>query len=148
MQIAQERKNTQELASYPNHDDPKKNYFCVLQSRDLKEISQEIVIDMFQVFSINVYALLDPSATLSFVTPLVSMNFICFTMYQISPSRFQPWWVILQLLKKSIEGCPISLPNRVTLVDLVELDMLDLMLFWGWFHYMPILLLLIVELEQ
>ena len=30
---------------------------------------------MFQVFSINVYALLDPGATLSFVTSLVAMKF-------------------------------------------------------------------------
>ena len=30
---------------------------------------------MLQVFSINVYALLDPGATLSFVTPLVAIKF-------------------------------------------------------------------------
>lgn len=30
---------------------------------------------MLQVFSINVYALLDPCATLSFLTPLVAKSF-------------------------------------------------------------------------
>ena len=34
-----------------------------------------MVTGILQVFSINVYALLDPSATLSFVTPLVAMKF-------------------------------------------------------------------------
>ena len=30
---------------------------------------------MFKIFSINTYALLDPAATLAFVTPLVANNF-------------------------------------------------------------------------
>ena len=38
--------------------------------------------------------------------------------------------------KRVYKGCPISLPNRVTLVDLIELDMLDfdIMLGMDWFH--------------
>ena len=31
---------------------------------------------MLKIFSIDVYALLDPSATLSFVTPLVAKKFV------------------------------------------------------------------------
>ena len=48
--ISQEKKNTQELSSSPNHDDPKKNYLYALQSRDLQESSHEVVIDILQAF--------------------------------------------------------------------------------------------------
>ena len=34
-----------------------------------------MVTGMLEVFSIDVYALLDPAATLAFVTPLVANNF-------------------------------------------------------------------------
>jgi len=38
--------------------------------------------------------------------------------------------------KRVYRGCPISFPNRVTLVDLVELDMLDFDVILGmdWLH--------------
>ena len=40
------------------------------------------------------------------------------------------------LFKRFYRGCPISLPNRVTLVDLVELEMLDFNVILGmdWLH--------------
>ena len=48
-----------------------KNFFYALGSRGEQETSPDVVIGMLNVFSINVYAFLDPSATLLFVTPLV-----------------------------------------------------------------------------
>ena len=59
-------------------DGPKKNRFYVLRSRSEQETSPDVVTGMLKVFSIDVYALLDPGATLSFVTPLVSKNFEVF----------------------------------------------------------------------
>ena len=40
------------------------------------------------------------------------------------------------LSKRVYKGCPISLPNRVTLVDLIEIDMLDFDVILGmdWLH--------------
>ena len=40
------------------------------------------------------------------------------------------------VVNRVYKGFPISLPNRVTLVDLIELDMLDfdIMLGMDWFH--------------
>ena len=55
----------------PNPDAPKKNNLYVLRSRGDQEDSPDVFTCMLQVFSINVYALLDTGATLLFVTPLV-----------------------------------------------------------------------------
>uniref|UniRef100_M1DX31 Gag-pol polyprotein n=1 Tax=Solanum tuberosum TaxID=4113 RepID=M1DX31_SOLTU len=57
-----------------NSDAPKNNNLYALQSRGDQESSPNVV-GMLQVFSIDVYALLDPGATLSFVTPFVAMKF-------------------------------------------------------------------------
>ena len=65
------KEGNQAQASGPNPDAPKKNRFCTLQFRGDQEDSPDVVTDMLQVFSINVYDLLDPGSTLSFVTPLV-----------------------------------------------------------------------------
>lgn len=46
-----------------------------------QEESPDIVTGMLQVFYINVYALLDRGATLSFVTPLVDNIYLCSTRY-------------------------------------------------------------------
>ena len=56
-------------------DAPKKNRFYALMSRGEKEISPNVVTGMFKIFTLDVYALLDPGDALSFVTPLVAKNF-------------------------------------------------------------------------
>ena len=58
-----------------SNDAPKKNQFYALRSRGEQEISPDVVTDMLKVFSINVYDLLNPDATLSFVTPLIAKKF-------------------------------------------------------------------------
>ena len=80
---------------------------------------------MLQVFSINVYALLDPGATFYFVNPFLAM------IFYILPYVFHEAFSVSTplgecvLVKRVYRGYTISLPNRVTLVDLVKLDMLD-----------------------
>ena len=54
----------------------KKNHFYALCSRGEQETSPDVVTGMLIVFSIYVYALLDPGATISFVTPLVEKSLI------------------------------------------------------------------------
>ena len=53
----------------------KKNFFYALRSRGEQENSPDVVTGMLKVLSLDVYALLDPDATLSFVTPLVAKKF-------------------------------------------------------------------------
>ena len=78
-----------------------------------------------KVFSINAYALLDPCATLSFVTPLVAKKF------EILPDILHEPFIVLSpmsesaVAKRVYKNCPIMLPNSVSHVYLVELDMLD-----------------------
>ncbi|XP_049381232.1 uncharacterized protein LOC125845741 [Solanum stenotomum] len=72
---AQGREGKQVPPSGSNSDAPKKNHFYALQSRSDQEGSPNAVTGVLQVFTINVYALLDPGATLSFVTPSVAMKF-------------------------------------------------------------------------
>ncbi|XP_049348960.1 uncharacterized protein LOC125813510 [Solanum verrucosum] len=69
------RKCNQTTPSGSNADAPKKNHLNALQSRSDQDGSPNVVTGMLQVFSINVYALLDPGATISIVTPFVAMKF-------------------------------------------------------------------------
>ncbi|XP_049367976.1 uncharacterized protein LOC125832828 [Solanum verrucosum] len=71
----QVREGKQVPPSISNSDAPKKNHFYALQSRGDQESSPNLVTGILQIFSIDVYALLDPSANLSFVTPFVAMKF-------------------------------------------------------------------------
>ena len=48
-----------------------KNHFYALRFKGEKETFPDGVTGMLKVFYIGIYALLDPGATLSFVTPLV-----------------------------------------------------------------------------
>ncbi|KAH0658133.1 hypothetical protein KY289_026881 [Solanum tuberosum] len=64
-------------------------------------------------------------ATLSFVTPYVAMRF-----YVLPDVLLEPFYVSTLVFysivaKRVYRKCHVSLSDRVTLVDLVELDMLD-----------------------
>jgi len=72
---AQGKENSQTQAIGMNFDAPKKNHLYALQSRGNQESSPDVDTVMLQVFSINVYALLDRGGTFSFVTPLMAMKF-------------------------------------------------------------------------
>ena len=54
---------------------PRNNRFYALHGRQEVEETPDVVTDMLQVFNFDVYALLDPGANISFVSPYVSMKF-------------------------------------------------------------------------
>ena len=125
MMKARGMENSQAQSSAPNHDAPKKNHFYVVQSRGDQESSPDVVIDMLQLFSFDVYALLDRVDIFLFVTPLVAMKL------EILPDILDEPFLVSTLVGDSLvtekfcEGCPISFTNKATLVYFVELDMLD-----------------------
>jgi len=51
------------------------NHLDVITSRLKQENSPDVVTGMIKVFTFDVYALLDPGASLCFVTPYVAINF-------------------------------------------------------------------------
>ncbi|KAH0765218.1 hypothetical protein KY285_001089 [Solanum tuberosum] len=53
---------------------PKQNRFYALQTQGEQESSPDVVTGMSKVFQLDVYDLLDPGATLSFVTSYVAMS--------------------------------------------------------------------------
>ncbi|XP_049363665.1 uncharacterized protein LOC125828397 [Solanum verrucosum] len=75
MLTAKEREGTQAPPSGLNSNASKKNRCYALQTRGDQESSPNVVTGMLRGFKLDVYVLLDPGATLSFVTSYVSMKF-------------------------------------------------------------------------
>ena len=65
-------------SSCSNMDGPKKNHFYVVRSRGEQKSSPNVVTGILQIFSIDVYDLLDPGDILSFVTPIIDCKFYIF----------------------------------------------------------------------
>ena len=77
------------------------------------------------VFSYPVYALLDPGSTLSYFTPLVASEF------ELQPeSLLEPFLVTTHIgdnigAERAYRNCPITVLDRDTYADLIELNKLD-----------------------
>ena len=82
-----------------------------------------MVTGMLQVYYLYFYAFLDPGAFLSSITPYIAVNF------GVSPKILAEPFSVSTLVGKSIiarwiyMNCPIMVSQKVTLVDLVELEM-------------------------
>ena len=85
---------------------------------------------LLQVLSIIVYAFLDLGATVSFATPLVAGKF------DVHPDVLIERFSVCTPMDDSVvahivyQKYPVMQPNRVTIVDLVELDMFDFDIIW------------------
>ena len=73
--------------------------------------------------------MLDLGATLSFATPLASWKFDVLLDVLIEPFSICTLMGDFVVAKRVYRECPIMLPNIVSLIDLVELDMFDFDLF-------------------
>ena len=91
---------------------------------------------MLKVFSIDVYALLNPRSTLSFVTPLVAKKIDILPNIIHEPFIMSTPVGASVIAKRVYRNYPKMLPNRVSYVELVELDMLyfDFILGMDWLH--------------
>jgi len=79
---------------------------------------------MLEVFHLDVYGLIDPGATLSFVTLYVAMRFDIGPEILSNPFHVSTYVGGSIEAKKVYRNCHILVSHRVTHVYLVELDML------------------------
>ncbi|XP_069144343.1 uncharacterized protein [Solanum lycopersicum] len=122
---SQGKGNGQAQPSHPSFEAQKSNHFYALKARVEYENSPNVVTGMLQVFFVNVYALLDLCATLSFVTHLVDRKFDVLSNLLVEPFSVCTLMGDSVVAKTVYRKCLVMLPSRVTLVDLVEMDMLD-----------------------
>ncbi|XP_069152730.1 uncharacterized protein [Solanum lycopersicum] len=88
MMMSQRRENAQAQASAPNPDAPKKNLFYALQSQGDQESSSDVVTSVLQLFSVDVYALLDAGREIDFdIDILPDIQPISIPAYRISPTK-------------------------------------------------------------
>lgn len=80
---------------------------------------------MLHVFYVNVYTLLDRGSTLSFVSSLVAMKFHILPDILKEPFSVSTPIGKFIISKNSHRSCRKLLYNRLTLVNSVELDMLN-----------------------
>ena len=108
----------------------------MLCSRGEQETSLDVVTGMLKIFTLDVYVLLDTGATLSFVISLVAKRFDALPDILHEPFLVSTLMGESVVAKRVYQNYPISLPNRVSYVDLVELDMLDFDVILGmdWLH--------------
>nr|AAV31186.2 Gag-pol polyprotein, putative [Solanum tuberosum] len=116
------------------------NRLYAITSRQEQKNSPDVVTGMIKVFTFDVYAFLNPGASLSFVTPYVAMNF------DVLPEKLCEPFSVSTLVGESIladrvyRDYVISVNHKSTMVDLVELDMVnfDVILGMVWLHdYYP-----------
>ncbi|KAH0654435.1 hypothetical protein KY290_032963 [Solanum tuberosum] len=112
------------------------NQLYVITGRQEQENSPDVVIGMIKVFTLDVYALLDPGASLSFVTPYVA------NIFDVLPEKLcEPFCVSTPvgesiLAERVYRDCVISINHKNTMADLIELDMIDFDVIQGmdWLH--------------
>ena len=80
---------------------------------------------MLYIFQFDVYALLDPGSSFSYVTPLITVNFEM--RLEIIPEPILVSTLVGDSIvaQKVYKKCPVIVLHRVLLADLIELDMVD-----------------------
>lgn len=80
---------------------------------------------MLQLFSLDVYSLLDLGSTLSYMTTYVSMH-LGFCPKNIFIPFFNSTWVDDSIVARKLYwGCVVSVHHMEIFVDLIEIDMVD-----------------------
>ncbi|XP_070025994.1 uncharacterized protein [Nicotiana sylvestris] len=101
------------------------NCLYALASRQDTEARGDVVTGMLTIFTFDVYALIDPGSTLSYVTSYVAKKF------GIEPEKLCEPFEVCTLVGESViaryiyRGCPVKVYHRLTATDLVELETVD-----------------------
>ncbi|KAH0754464.1 hypothetical protein KY290_024734 [Solanum tuberosum] len=96
----------------------------------------DVVTGMLKIFDFDVYALIDPGASLSFVTPFVAKKF------HVEPDLLRESYKVSTpigayvVARKVYRNCPICILHKILPCDLVELNMVDFDVVLGmdWLH--------------
>ena len=80
---------------------------------------------MVKVFNFDVYALLDPTASFSFVTPYVVMRFDIIPKQLLEPFNVSTPVGESIIAERVYHGCAIFVNSKETMTNLVELDIVD-----------------------
>ncbi|XP_075096584.1 uncharacterized protein LOC142174647 [Nicotiana tabacum] len=102
-----------------------RNRLYALEDRQDTEACGDVVTGMLTIFTFDVYALINPGSTLSYVTPFIAKKF------GIEPEKLcEPFEVSTPVGESVIarciyQGCPVKVHHRLTVADLVELEILD-----------------------
>ncbi|XP_060172736.1 uncharacterized protein LOC132603619 [Lycium barbarum] len=108
------------------------NRIYALASRQDQEASPNVVTGILLVFSRDVYALIDPGSTLSFISPLIADTI------GIESEPIEPFEVATPvgdsvIASQIYRDCSVIICGRCTKADLVELDMIEFDVIMGMY---------------
>uniref|UniRef100_M1DMG3 Gag-pol polyprotein n=1 Tax=Solanum tuberosum TaxID=4113 RepID=M1DMG3_SOLTU len=104
------------------------NRTYALGDRQNLEASPYVVTCTLSMFSHIVYGLIDPGSTLSYVTPLIAEKFKRTPKLLVKPFEVSTPIGESIIARRVYRNCIVTVCDRYTLADLVELEMVDLML--------------------
>ncbi|KAF3667099.1 RNA-directed DNA polymerase -like protein [Capsicum annuum] len=113
-----------------------RNWLYALTNRQEPKASPDVVTGTLQIFSRDVYVLLDPGSILSYVTPYVAVGFgFEPDMIAESFSISTPMGDFV-MARRVYKNCVVSILSRDTVADLLELDIVnfDAILGMDWLH--------------
>ncbi|XP_049374045.1 uncharacterized protein LOC125839117 [Solanum verrucosum] len=98
------------------------------------EASSDVVTGTLSIFSHIVYVLIDPGATLSHVTPLIAETFRRTPESLVKPFEVSTPIGESIIARRVYRNCIVTVCDRDTLADLVELEMVDFDVIMGWIN--------------
>ncbi|XP_070017013.1 uncharacterized protein [Nicotiana sylvestris] len=107
------------------------NRIYALSSRQDLESSPDVVTCILSVFSIDMYALIDPGSTLSYISPFVASK------WEREPELLHKSFEVSTPMGESVvfrrvyRSCDVKIHDRHTLADLHELEMVDFDIIMG-----------------
>ena len=114
----------------------KRNRFYSLKGREEQEKSADVVTGNLHVFYFPMYSFLDPGSTLSFGTPLVASKFDLLPEILHEPFLVSTPIGDIIRAERVYRDCSITVLDRVTYANVIELTMLDFDIILGmdWLH--------------
>ncbi|KAH0681196.1 hypothetical protein KY284_022281 [Solanum tuberosum] len=101
------------------------NRTYALGGRQNWEASPDVVTGTLSIFSHIVYVLIDPGSTLSYVTPLIAEKFKRTPECLVKPFEVSTPIGESIIARRVYRNCIVTVCDRDTLADLVELEMVD-----------------------